>query len=153
MPGAADKVKFGGGVTVRLMDVVCDDTPLAVPAMVTLVGPPVVAELLAVSVNVLVPVVLVGLNEAVTPLGRVDVTARLTLPVNPPLGVTVIVLVLLVPWARLKVLGLAERLKPGAVEVLPDNVSATANEKFVLSVFASAMLCTVRVESSVKVYE
>ena len=58
---------------------------------------PTVAELLAVKVRVLLPVVLDGLNDAVTPLGRVEVTAKLTLLVNPPVGFTVIVLVLVLP--------------------------------------------------------
>jgi len=65
--------------------------------MVTVVGPPTVAEALAVSVNTLVVLVLVGLNDAVTPVGNVDVTVRLTLPANPLVGFTVIVLVPLLP--------------------------------------------------------
>ncbi len=48
------------------------------------------AELLAVSVNTLVPEVGFALHEAVTPLGRPD-TARSTFPVNPYCGVTVMV--------------------------------------------------------------
>ena len=51
------------------------------PVMVT-VAVPVAAVLLAVSVNVLVPVVLAGLNDAVTPLGRPDAD-KLTLPLKP----------------------------------------------------------------------
>jgi len=76
--------------------------------MVTAVGPPIVAVPLAVSVRVLVVVVLVGLNDAVTPLGSPE-AARLTLPVKPPEGVTVIVLVLFPPCATLTLLGDAER--------------------------------------------
>jgi len=74
--------------------------------MVT-VAVPAVAELLAVKVSVLVPVVLVGLNDAVTPLGNPE-AARLTLPVNPFAGFTVIVLVPLAPSATVKLLGEAE---------------------------------------------
>jgi hypothetical protein len=74
--------------------------------MVTVVGPPVVAEPVAVSVNVLV-VALVEVKAAVTPLGRPE-AAKLTLPVKPPVGFTVIVLVLLPPWATFKVLGAAD---------------------------------------------
>ena len=84
--------------------------------MVTVVGPPTAAEALAVSVRTLVLVglvVLVGLNEAVTPVGNVDVTARLTLPANPFVGFTVIVLVPLLPCAMLKVLGAADNVKFG----------------------------------------
>ena len=79
------------------------------PVIVT-VALPVVAVLLAVSVSVLVLVVLVGLNEAVTPLGRPDAD-RLTLPVKPLRGLTVIVLVPLVPWVIVTFAGDAERLK------------------------------------------
>jgi hypothetical protein len=66
-----------------------------VPVTVTVAGP-VVAELLVVRVSVLVAVVLAGLNEAVTPVGN-PVAARLTLPVKPPVGFTVIVLGMLLP--------------------------------------------------------
>lgn len=89
LPGFTDKaagealmVKFGtaGAFTVRANVVVATKLP-EVPVMVT-VFVPVVAVVLAVSVSVLVPLVLVGLNDAVTPLGSPD-AARLTLPVNP----------------------------------------------------------------------
>jgi hypothetical protein len=152
--GAAS-VKLGGPVTVKLTVVVCVRLP-EVPVIVTAVGPPIVAVPLAVSVSVLEfvgLVVLVGLKAAVTPLGRPEAT-RLTAPVNPPEGVTVIVLVPLLPCATLREPGLDESVKPGPLlVVLPDSVSASTKEKFVLSVFARAMLCTVRVESSVNVYE
>jgi hypothetical protein len=84
--------------------------PADVPVMVT-VDVPVVAVALAVSVNVLVLVVLVvllGLKEAVTPLGRPEAD-KLTLPVKPFCGVTVIVLVPMVPCARLMLAEDAER--------------------------------------------
>ena len=51
------------------------------PVMVSVLVPP-LAVLLAVRVSVLVPVVEVGENEALTPLGRPD-RERFTLPVNP----------------------------------------------------------------------
>ena len=94
--GAAESVKFAGGVTVRLTVVVWVIVP-DLPVMMTVVGPPVVAEAVAVSFNTLVVVVLVGVNEAVTPVGNVEVIERATLPVNPPVGFTVIVLVPLLP--------------------------------------------------------
>ena len=75
------------------MAVVFDKLPDA-PETVT-VAAPVAAVLLAVNVNVLVPVVVTGLNDAVTPLGRPDAD-KPTLPLKPPCGVTVI---LLVPFA------------------------------------------------------
>jgi len=59
---------------------------------------PVVAVLDAVKVKVLVPVVDAGLKLAVTPAGSVP-TLSATLPVNPPVGVTVTVLVPVPPWA------------------------------------------------------
>ncbi len=79
-----------------------------VPVMVG-VTVPVAAVLLAVSVNVLVLVVLLGLNEAVTPLGRPDAD-KLTLPLKPFCGVTVMVLAPLAPCAIVKLLGDAERV-------------------------------------------
>jgi hypothetical protein len=78
-----------------------------VPVMVT-VTVPVVAVLLAVSVNVLVLAVLLGLKDAVTPLGSPDAD-KLTLPLKPFCGVTVIVLVPAVPCVIVKLLGDAER--------------------------------------------
>ena len=66
-----------------------------VPVMVT-VATPAVAVLLAVSVRTLELVDDVGLNEAVTPLGS-PVAVKVTLPVNPPESVTVMVSVALLP--------------------------------------------------------
>ena len=77
-----------------------------VPVMVTGTVP-VVAVLLAVKVNVLVAVAGFGLNDAVTPLGRPDAD-KLTAPLKPLCGETVIVLVPLVPNTRVKLLGDAE---------------------------------------------
>ena len=77
-----------------------------VPLMVT-VTVPVVAVVLAVSVKVLVLAVLVGLKDAVTPLGRPEAD-KLTLPVKPPRGVTVIVLAALAPCEIVKLFGEAE---------------------------------------------
>lgn len=103
--GVADSVKFGGAVTARETLVVCDklpDTPVMV--MVTV---PVVAVLLAVSVNVLEVALLLGLNDAVTPLGKPD-AERLTLLLNPFCGVTVMVLVPAAPWRMLTLAGEAD---------------------------------------------
>lgn len=66
-----------------------------VPVTVTLTVP-VVAVPLAESVKALVPVVLAGLNEAVTPLARPEAD-KLTLPLKPLTGLTVIVLGPLAP--------------------------------------------------------
>src|SRR5438552_1275199 len=108
------------GFTVSLIDVVCVSEP-ETPLMVT-VEVPVVAVLLAESVNVLVPVVLEGLNEAVTPAGRPEAD-KLTLPLKPLIGLTEIVLVPLVPWVMLRLLGEAESVKSGL---------ATAPQLFIL---------------------
>jgi len=67
--------------------------------------------LLAISVRTLVLVVLAGLNvEAVTPLGTLEAES-VTLPLKPYCGVTVMVLVPLLPCVR--VYGDAERAKSG----------------------------------------
>jgi len=76
------------------MEVVLDklpDEPVTV-----MVAIPVVAALLAVSINVLVFFVLVGLNDAVTPLGKPDAD-NLTLPLKLFCGMTVMVVAPLVP--------------------------------------------------------
>jgi len=79
--GDAESVKFGGAATASERVVAFDRLP-EVPVTVT-VAVPVAAVPLAVNVNVLVPVVLMGLNDAVTPLGRPDAD-KLTLPSKPP---------------------------------------------------------------------
>ncbi len=81
------------------------------PVMVT-EAVPVVAVPLAESVNVLVLVVLLGLNDAVTPLGSPEAD-KLTLPLKPFCGVTVMVLAPLAPCAIVKLFGDAERAKFG----------------------------------------
>ena len=97
----------GGGVTVRVIVVVFVKVP-DVPVMVT-VTVPVVAALPAVSVNVLVVVVGLGLNDALTPFGRPEAD-KLTLPLKPFCGVTLIVLVPLPPCVIVKLVGDAERV-------------------------------------------
>jgi len=87
--------------------VVCDKLP-DVPVIVT-VAVPVVAALLAVSVSVLAVVELLGLNVAVTPPGRPEAD-KLTLPLKPFCGVTVIVLAPLAPCVTVKLPGDAERV-------------------------------------------
>ncbi len=84
----------GSRATARLIVVVCGVKLPEVPVMTTVVAP-VMAVLLAVRVKMLV-VALVDVNEAVTPLGRPEAT-KLTLPVKPPVGFTVIVLGTLLP--------------------------------------------------------
>ena len=82
------------------------------PVIVT-VNVPVVAVLPAFSVSVLLLLVGFVLNDAVTPLGSPDAD-KVTLPLKPFCGVTVIVLVPLAPRAMLKLFGNAESVKFGA---------------------------------------
>jgi hypothetical protein len=70
---------------------------------------PVFAPLPTLSVSVLMAVAGFGLNDAITPLGRLEAD-KLTLPVKPFCGEIVIVLVPLVPRLTLKLLGDAERV-------------------------------------------
>jgi hypothetical protein len=113
--GEAAMVKFGVAValTVRATVVVAVRLP-EVPVMVT-VDVPVVAVLLAVSVSTLVPVVGFVPNAAVTPLGRPD-AASVTLPLNPPASVTVMVLVPLPPCVIDRLLGESESVKLGVAD-------------------------------------
>src|SRR5580693_7466101 len=100
--GEALMVKFGvpAGLTVS-------------ERVVVAIKLPVVAVPLAVSVSVLVVLVGLGLNTAVTPLGRPD-AVRVTLPVNPPKSFTVMVLVPPAPpWVMVKLLGESESVKLG----------------------------------------
>ena len=92
--GEAERAKFGGDTTVRETVVLRDNSPDA-PVTAT-VNVPSAAALLAVSVSVLAPVVLLGLNAAVTPMGR-PAAERPTLPLNPFSGLTVITLVPFAP--------------------------------------------------------
>lgn len=106
--GDAERVKFGGGLTVRDSVVELDRLPDE-PVMVT-VAVPVVAVLLAVSVNVLEPVVVLGLNDAVTPAGNPE-AARLTLLLKPLRALMAILLVPLAPCTMVKEFGEAESVK------------------------------------------
>jgi hypothetical protein len=71
---------------------------------------PVVAVELAVKVSTLLPVVGFVPKLAVTPLGRAEVES-VTDPVNPPLGVTVMVELALLPWVTLTLEGEADNEK------------------------------------------
>lgn len=73
---------------------------------------PVVAVLLAVKVTTLVDVVGLVPKLAVTPEGSPDAD-KLTLPVNPPVGLTVMVEFPLFPWPTLRLEGEAESVKFG----------------------------------------
>lgn len=92
--GDAEREKVGAAVTVREMVVEAvkpDEAPVTVTVTV-----PVVAVPLAVRVRVLVLLVLAGLKDAVTPLGSPEAD-KLTAPLKPLSGLTVMLLVLLLP--------------------------------------------------------
>ncbi len=81
-------------MTARMAEVVAVRLP-DVPVIVSVLTPP-VADALAVRVRVLLPVVEVGENEAVTPVGR-PLMASATFPVKPYCGSTVTVEVIVAP--------------------------------------------------------
>ena len=92
-----------------------------VPVTVTVAGP-VVATLLAISVNVLEPGVGFGLNRAVTPLGKPE-TDKVTLLLKPFCGATVIPAIPLPPWGIPKLLGDAESVKFGPAVIVTETVA------------------------------
>lgn len=110
LEGEAESEKFGPATafTVREIVVVCVSVP-EVPVIVT-VEVPVVAVELAVKVTELLEVVGLVPKLAVTPAGNPEAD-KLTLPVNPPEGVTVMVLLPLPPWFTLTLEGEAESEK------------------------------------------
>ena len=116
-------------VTVRLNEVVAVMLP-DVPVMVT-VEVPSVAPALAVSVNVLVEVVGFGTNAAVTPLGKPE-ALKVTLPLKPFSGVTVMVLFPLAPRVIDKVFGAAASEKLGPL-------AHVLNLKFAMRVFQAKL--------------
>ena len=71
------------------------------------------AAVVADSVSVLVPALLIGLNVPVTPLGKPGGEKLTVLALKPPVGVIVIVLVPLEPGKTVRLLGDAERVKLG----------------------------------------
>jgi hypothetical protein len=103
--GEAEIEKLGEFVTVKLIVVVWVMLP-DVPVTVT-VAVPMAAVALAVRVKVLVEVAGFGLKLAVTPLGKPDAD-KVTFPLKPLEGLTVIVVAPLVPWTTLRLLGEAD---------------------------------------------
>jgi hypothetical protein len=117
--GASLKLGTTAVTTVSAIVVVAVSVP-EVPVIVT-VELPAVAVLLAARVSTLVAVVGLVANAAVTPLGNPD-AVRVTLPVNPPTSVTVIVSVALLLCVTDKVD--AERASVKLAGVLATTVSA-----------------------------
>jgi len=97
-------------VIVTATVVVWDKVP-EVPVTVTF-AVPVGAVPLTAKVSVLVPVVLAGMNEALTPAGKPE-AVKLTVPVKLFCGVTVIVLTPLEPCAMLRLAGDGDKAKFG----------------------------------------
>ena len=97
------------GMTVRERETLCVKPP-EVPVTVT-VTVPVAAVAEADRVSVL-ELLAMGLKDGLTPLGKPE-AAKLTLPLKPFTGLTVMVAVPEAPGARVKVLGEAEREKSG----------------------------------------
>jgi hypothetical protein len=108
--GDAERVKVPVGFTLSVSGACLVRLP-EVPATDRL-NVPMAAVALTVSVKTLVLAVLLGLKDAVTPLGRLE-TERLTFPVKPFSAVTVMVLVPLNPCVIVTALGEAESEKLG----------------------------------------
>jgi hypothetical protein len=83
---------------------------------------PVVAELLAVRVRVLVPVAGFGLNAALTPVPK-PLADKVTLPAKPLDGVMVIVVVPCEDRVMVKLVGDAESVKLPAATVVTVKVT------------------------------
>jgi hypothetical protein len=110
--GDADKLKLPMVTTETVSVVVLLRLP-EVPVTV-IVNVPIVAPLLAVSVSVVEVWELVGVKEAVTPLGNPE-ARKLTLPLNPFHGVTITAVVPLPPCPTLTLLAEVESVKVGLV--------------------------------------
>jgi hypothetical protein len=119
--GDAESAKFGTGtgLTVREIVVVFVKLP-EVPRTRTEIVP-VGALLLADRISVLLLIVLLGLKDAVTPRGSPEAD-KLTMPVKPPCGVTVIVEVTLPPRMRFREFGEAEMVKLGGAVTVRETV-------------------------------
>jgi|HubBroStandDraft_4_1064222.scaffolds.fasta_scaffold16979_4 hypothetical protein len=107
---------------------------------------PVVAELLAVKVSVLVPVVGFGLKDAVTPVPR-PVADRVTPPAKPLDGSIVIVVVPCDDLVMVKLVGDAERVK------LPETTAVTVRETVAVCVVLPPVPATVIVYVPIAVVE
>jgi len=115
------------------------------PVMVT-VRVPVVADLLAVKVSVLVPAAGFGLKDAVTPVPR-PVADRVTLPPKPLDGWIVIVVVPCVDLVMVKLVGDAVRVKS------PEATVVTVRETVAVCVVLPPVPVTVIVYVPVAVVE
>lgn len=113
LAGVAERVNDPAVVMVSAILAVPVRLPEA-PVMVT-VEVAAAAELVAVNVSVLLVVALAGLKDAVTPEGNPDM-ARLTAPLKPCCGATLITATPLVPAGMESVDTDEDKLNPGALE-------------------------------------
>jgi hypothetical protein len=104
-------------------------------AVTVAIAVPAGAEAATVKVSLLVELITAGLNAAVTPLGS-PLIARLAVPLNPFNGVSVTVVLPVVPWVMLTLDGAAARVKLG---------TATVSESFREVVRLPATVVTVTV--------
>ncbi len=105
MAGEPAWASCGTSIMTGISAVTDPDVPVIVAEYV-----PEATVLAAVKVNVLLVLVLAGLNDAVMPAGSPE-TARLTVPLNPFAPTTLMVLSALVPAAIVNVPAEEERLK------------------------------------------
>jgi len=129
------------------MVVVSTNAPL-VPVIVIVAGPA-AAISLAVKVTVVDDVDDVGLNNAVTPLGR-PLAENATLPVKPGAGATEMAELALKPWFTFMLLGDADRVNAGltVTAILTDDVKeplVPLTVMFVRPVIAVALAVSVSV--------
>lgn len=138
--GEAESVKLGGSaaVTVTSTVVVALNEP-DVPVMVTDVGPTIAAEDVAVKVTTSVPDVLPAVKAAVTPDGNPDVV-YVTVALNPPTALTVIVLVTEPLSGTDTLVGEAESVKLwGTVTVTPRVVVSVSEPEVPVMVAVTAL--------------
>jgi hypothetical protein len=114
LAGVAAMLKAAGAVIVRASLAVLDRVPNVPPEVpvIVIVDVAATAELLAISVSVLLVMALTGLNDPVTPAGNPD-TVRFTVLPKPCCAPTVMVLVPLAPAAMESVEADEDRLNPG----------------------------------------
>jgi hypothetical protein len=137
-------VRIGCETTVNAIVVEAVSDPL-VPVKVTVDA---VAVAVGATVNVILlvvePEIDTGTNAAVTPVGR-PVAVRATVPVNPFVPASAIVLVPAAPWFTLSELGNTDSVKLGAGVTVTDDVPATGL-KLAVTVNVPAAVATYKPE-------
>jgi hypothetical protein len=108
--GAAERVKLGAGVTVRVTVALCWIPPPFPFTVIGYVPSAVLDPTVMVIVELPAPVIVLGLKATVVPLGA-PAADRLIALLKPPLTVVVTVDVRRFPWATLNETGEAESVK------------------------------------------